>query len=322
MIPDTFNHDAPGNTPSDGTMFTLFNRLPVELRLKIWEAALPGPRVVNIREKRLKKPRQPEREHIEETSPDFDLPTFSRYNPVGLTSDSEAPSLLFTCRESYNVASKFYVLSFTQATSIPETYFDFHKDTLYLRYDTFTLLERDDAFLGDWLDDWFDDFIGELECTHDSYNLRRVQNLALLLEPSRHTDCHGILAFILGIFGNVRKLTLVVRHFDQEEDGQGDIQFIEPINVTETCHNYETFSTKPSQNQDVLEVPLDANFVSAVDLERCLEETRQFLNEGGEDGDLVELPLPQVEYKSAVTGALKKYLDYLRDRHQQKITEG
>jgi hypothetical protein len=38
-------------------MFTLFNRLPIELRLKIWEAALPDPRVINIREKRLRKTR-------------------------------------------------------------------------------------------------------------------------------------------------------------------------------------------------------------------------------------------------------------------------
>ncbi|KUJ08841.1 uncharacterized protein LY89DRAFT_690819 [Mollisia scopiformis] len=83
MIPDTFKHDSPGKTPSGGTMFTLFNRLPMELRLKIWEAALPGPRVVNIREKRLKRSRQ-----AEETFPG--LATFSRDNLVGLTSDSKA----------------------------------------------------------------------------------------------------------------------------------------------------------------------------------------------------------------------------------------
>jgi hypothetical protein len=49
------NHDDPTSMFLSGLTFTIFNRLPIELRPKIWEAALPDPRVINIREKRLRK---------------------------------------------------------------------------------------------------------------------------------------------------------------------------------------------------------------------------------------------------------------------------
>jgi hypothetical protein len=272
-------------------MFTLFNRLPIELRLKIWEAALPDPRVINIREKRSKKTR------------------LGR-DMVAVASDTKAPSVLFACRESYSVASKFYIPSFAFADSIPETYFDFQRDTLYLRFDTFALLS--------W-DDWFSGTMDELEYLYDSANLKRVQNVAVLLDPNPDQITNiarpSRLANILFLFGNVKNLTLVLGHFDQEGDDQGDILLIEPIDVAKTCHSYETISSEPSQRQDVLDVPLNTNFVSMAELERSLEEWKRLLEEDSDkDEDLVQLPVPQIEYKSAVTAGLKRHLDYLRNR--------
>ncbi|KAG4414940.1 hypothetical protein IFR04_011917 [Cadophora malorum] len=271
-------------------MFELFNRLPIELRLKIWEAALPGPRVVNIREKRLKKTRRGR-------------------DMVALTSDTKAPSVLFACRESYSVASKFYMPSFAFADSIPETYFDHQRDILYLRFDTFALLPYDDLVSCT---------IDELEYLYDSANLR-VQNLAVLLDPDpdqiTNMARHDTLANILFLFGNVKNLTLVLGHFDQEGDDQGDILLMEPIDVTKTCHNYETMFLEPSQRQDVLDVPLNTHFVSPDELEGCLENWRRLQEEdSGEGEDLVSLPMPQIEYKSAVTGRLKRNLDCLKNR--------
>jgi hypothetical protein len=51
------------------------------------------------------------------------------------------------------------------------------------------------------------------------------------------------------------------------------------------------------------------------ELERSLEECKWLLEEDSDkDEDLVYLPAPEIEYKSAVTGGLKRHLDYLRNR--------
>ena len=298
MTPAPSNHDDPTSTSSHALMFTLFNRLPIELRLKIWEAALPDPRVVNIREKRLRK-----------TRPGRDM--------VAVTSDTKAPSVLFACRESYSAASKFYIPSFAFSDSIPETYFDFQRDTLYLRFDTFALFPWDDCY---------SQTMDELECLYDSANLKRVQNLAVFLDPDpdqiTNTAKPGRLANILVLFGNVKNLTLILGHFDQEGDDQGDILLMEPIDVTKTYHNYENISREPSQHRDVLDAPLNTNFVSTAELGRSLGDWKRLLEEDNDqDEDLGSLPMPQIEYKSAVTGRLKRNLDYLRNRRQQSIVE-
>lgn len=121
------------------------------------------------------------------------------------------------------------------------------------------------------------------------------------------------LANILFLFGNVKNLTVVLGHFDQEGDDQGDILLMEPIDVAKTCYNYETIPSETSQRQDELDVSLNTNFVSTAELERALEKWKRLLEEEHIEGNnLAYLPVPQVEYKSAVTGGLKHHLDYLR----------
>ncbi|KAF4630007.1 hypothetical protein G7Y89_g8135 [Cudoniella acicularis] len=194
MTPAISNSDDPTSTSSHGPIFTLFNRLPIELQLKIWEAALPDPRVINIREQRLRKTRRGR-------------------DMVGVTSDTKAPSVLFACRDSYSIASKFYIPSFSFADSIPETYFDHQRDTLYLRCDTFALFSYYD---------YFSETMDELEYLYDSANLKRVQNLAVLLDPDpdqvMNTGTPDRLANILFLFGNIKNLTLVLGHFYREGD--------------------------------------------------------------------------------------------------------
>ncbi|KAH8595078.1 hypothetical protein B0O99DRAFT_158032 [Bisporella sp. PMI_857] len=289
MAPAVSNHHDATSTSSHGLMFTIFNQLPTELRLKIWEAALPDPRVINIRQKELRKRR-----------PGYDI--------MGVTSDTKTPSVLLACRESYSVSSKFYTPSFAPAGSIPETYFDLQRDTLYLRFDTFALISDGD---------WYGNTMDELGWLYDSANLKRVQNLAVLLDPDpdqiTNTATPSKLATILFLFGNVKNLIVVLSHFDREGDDQGDILFMEPIDVANTCYNYETISSETSQRQDELEVSLNTNFVSTAELEKALEEWRRLSEEAHiEDNNVSHLPVPQVEYKSAVARGLKHHLDYLR----------
>lgn len=121
----------------------------------------------------------------------------------------------------------------------------------------------------------------------------------------------------------------MVGHFNRENDNEGDIIFIEAIDVVKTCQDYEAFSPKPTPLHELLETPLAVDLVSTDELERCLEEKRQmnhvfkqeFLEEGVEYGEMGDIPMPHIEYRSVVTGGLKSYLDRLREEYQQKIEE-
>ncbi|KUJ10577.1 uncharacterized protein LY89DRAFT_760559 [Mollisia scopiformis] len=290
--------NGPTKMPLDNPMFTLFNRLPTELRLKIWEAARPGPRVVNIKERLVERNGQP---------------TWALWSP------SKAPSPLFACRESHHVALKFFVPCFAFASSIPETYFDFRTDTCYLRFDAFA----DDCA------DVFEFFIQRLERIYDTDHVRQVQNLAVLLNPEDVSARVYQLAQILSFFGSIQKLTVVVGHFDREEDDQGDILFIEAIDVTKTIQNYEALSQEPPQFHETMETPLAMDLISPAELESSLENRRHFnriltqerIEEGREVEDLGDIPMPHIEYKSVITGSLKSRLDSLREEYRQKIKE-
>lgn len=240
---------------------------------------------------------------------------------LALWSPSKAPPTLFACRESHQVTSKFFVPSFAFASSIPEIYFDFRVDTLYLRFDTFVFDDTNETEFGY--------FIDELESICDTDQVGKVRNLAVFLDPKDIGARNYQLAWILRWFGNIQKLTIVVGHFNRENDDEGDIIFIEAIDVIKTCQNYEAFSPKPPALHELLETPLAVDLVSTDELERCLEEKRQMnrvfkqelMEEGVETREMGDIPMPHIEYKSVVTGGLKSYLDSLREEYQRKIEE-
>lgn len=89
-------YDGPKTASLGSLFFTLFNELPIEIRLQIWTAALPGPRVINIREKRPAGQTKDEEDD----------------NDLFLSSDSKAPSMLFACKESRDVALEYYTPRF------------------------------------------------------------------------------------------------------------------------------------------------------------------------------------------------------------------
>lgn len=105
-------------------LFPNFPRLPKELRDAIWEFAVLEPRVVPLRRRRLRADSE------EEVNPDRNLGLW------GFKCDLPPPSILFVNRESHEVASRYYSKAFPciryNHTSIPETIFDFERDTLYL----------------------------------------------------------------------------------------------------------------------------------------------------------------------------------------------
>lgn len=138
--------------------FPQFSRMPKEIRLLIWEMALPDPRVVTIESKPMKKAA------ADESSRGF----FEFMSPIGITSDSSPPHILLACREAFSVVSKFYEPVFCIFNSFPETYFNFDLDTVYLNSDLFEL-----------------DLMDSMSLIADQENLQQVHHLAILLDASR-----------------------------------------------------------------------------------------------------------------------------------------
>ena len=104
---DILNH----LNPSFATRtFLLFTSLPYELRAQIWQLALPGPRVIEIRNR---------------------AGYFENLHCTQIYSICRIPVLLHTCRESREVALKYYALSFSITNFPPQIYVDFSVDTIY-----------------------------------------------------------------------------------------------------------------------------------------------------------------------------------------------
>ena len=284
--------DGQNNAPAGSPTFTLFDRLPLEIRLQIWEAALPGPRII----------------HLEKWQASFDRSI--TFNVLEISSNTKAPSMLFANRESRLVASQCYIPSFAFEGSTTKTYFNFQMDTLYFRLDTLDEMHE------------LDSAVKDVESVYDTEQIFRVRNIAILSQDPEHygaTHC----AQCLGCFTNIQKFTLVIGHFARENDDKGDILFIEPIDVFDTCRNYENFALQPEKPHEELEVFLPVILVSTAKLETSLDEVRQQKWERieQENADRGDVPMPQIEYKSAVTSGLKKYLDDLRAGYQRRLAE-
>ena len=97
--------------------FALFSLLPTELRLKIWNLNLPGPRIVPI--------------HYTYTSSDSTTPTPHDGFMVGCTSIAQIPANLHTNHESRREALRSYELSFKLQYSQAKAFFNPTIDVLY-----------------------------------------------------------------------------------------------------------------------------------------------------------------------------------------------
>ncbi|CZR62991.1 uncharacterized protein PAC_12888 [Phialocephala subalpina] len=165
--------------------FHVFTQLPKELRVLIWEAAMPDPRVIHLRYQ----------------------------GDRGLKSRTPVPTLLFVCRESFEVMSRYYTKSFGTVLWSASTWFNFQKDTLYID----NQLKKHLPYL-------------YLDTIH-------VQNLAIYSEASRteglyrwgdhHMPMELLLHKALRLFPNVQKLTIITFQY---LDHKGlDIIFKEPF---------------------------------------------------------------------------------------------
>jgi hypothetical protein len=112
-------HIQPSQKDMRSKHFVFFPRLPAELRRIIWLFAIPGPRTITIFSQK----------EAFVTNADG----HAACNPsIPAKSNSKAPALLHTNRESRDVALKFYSLAFKEHLNQRPVYFRFSTDTLYM----------------------------------------------------------------------------------------------------------------------------------------------------------------------------------------------
>jgi hypothetical protein len=147
---------SPEPTSTTTPTFTLFPKLPPELRLKICKLALPNSRVIMIRKPYCKLKAQHPHHHCRDKS-------------------LAPPHLLHVNRECREVALKYYNLAFADYLHNP-VYFDFSRDFLCFEDSIVTCLF---TCIDVWIDIWKPKSTiqpprsGPIECS-------KVRNLALL----------------------------------------------------------------------------------------------------------------------------------------------
>lgn len=104
--------------------FPKFNELPPELRIKIWQAAMPAARTVVVQ-----SPFASRREEPAPTSLDGALPL--QDSAETWRSNTQIPALLHVSAEARHEALKHYQLSLAAGEHQPRIYVDFSRDTIF-----------------------------------------------------------------------------------------------------------------------------------------------------------------------------------------------
>lgn len=108
--------------------FTNFKDLPPELRIKIWQHAITGPRTVIV-ESPFTRPPKPMPRSLEDAL--SRACTEDTVNEDTWWSRTAIPSLLHVNTEARHEALKHYQLSLGAGTAQPKVYVDFSRDTLF-----------------------------------------------------------------------------------------------------------------------------------------------------------------------------------------------
>lgn len=259
-----------------------FPRLPIEIRLSIWEFSFPGPRILKIIERPLKmtftdwwKGEAPD-EYAnwqnwmtrikapgdEDTELGKSMVSVSKwvenYNVIfGRTSNSVIPAMLLACKESHMSASKFYKRAFFASSGAikgPGTFVDFERDTIYIDLETLTwkgitepIAETDTE--GGSPKASIEKRLEEV-ITFGDYD--KVKHLAIPLffddkfvgHPSYRLNVHTRVLCQSVFFPQAEDLTLVVNDDIEYSRNDNDLAFIDTIDVQGSISAYNRFGSK------------------------------------------------------------------------------
>jgi hypothetical protein len=259
------------HSPKSGA-FPLFSKLPIEIRMMIWKYALPGPRIVDIRLLALKKTQSEwDEEHGQGVDPysymwdemltglgsgemyniEHDHQPDGKPALIGARSYCRNPSIIFVNKEAHEVAAKNYQKAFSSTASVPETYFDFENDTLYIPYPKLNAR----AVAAQGLQRTMLSNLRKL----DPKDTIKVKKLAILPFPgmlSHRLLEDEVAELLLSVFPNVEIFTIVADHHDgckYKFIDRSPISFVEPVEIHDTFNSYWT--TTIPENVEVFDIP-------------------------------------------------------------------
>jgi hypothetical protein len=332
--------DTPATVPSS---FPKFNSLPQEIRITIWEIALPPPRIIHI-ESRDRKFYQCYRvrsdtaidalnprgiptffydyEYSDERPDDSTASRFERFyntrvDKFRFATPSPPPAILYVCHESQQVALKHHSRIFGTRYSPPGVYFDYKKDILFLdwgfprwpghvyRPEGFPRLELAQVrYLA------IEAFLS-LEHGHIFLNLLGGGNP--LASQFRCQDTEDFLAMILSYFPNLEKLTVSATNHSRLDRGELCFMPLFPKQIEDADadedgdHHEDDFET---EDKELLRCFRDSFETEnkLFDLEKlhCYREQRMANKENGLS------PLPQIDCQIITTPATRQTLQKMR----------
>lgn len=197
-------------------MFPLFSHLPIELRLQIWETALPSTGVLEIKEKLVRK------SSCDQGARSKSGATSSRHPYRDVTRETRIvhTSKLFANIESHQAAVQYDLRTAAIRGSSLEASLDFDADTIYLRFNLGRKFETDD---------WLDDMMQKLETLAQSEDFAHVRKLAVLLQLDGISEtCHSQLSRIWRWFIHLGDFRVVVKHFDEGIGEKAVVVYVEP----------------------------------------------------------------------------------------------
>lgn len=291
----------------------------------IWEHFLPGPRLVSIQFQDLKL-----RSHewlrckdaddlslkgngILETDIFGIMREMAGHTIQGVTSIAPIPTILFqVCKESKEVALRHYTRAFSTTFADAFTYFDFDQDTLYLRPD---VIDKD-------VHHSFHEMYTIILKLTDREELRKVKNLALLVDDELNEDAQGAhgpsvdgtlmygVGRCLSFFGGVQNLSIVVSNDDPENESPDDpsLSLIEPIDIYDAYRVYNCNNPIPWENCDVEILHLETEWAEISP--RQLQEWKAL-----DDRDEPAWEIPQIiECKITIAAEVLEELNRLKQR--------
>ncbi|TGO44144.1 hypothetical protein BCON_0588g00010 [Botryotinia convoluta] len=350
-----------------GKTFTPFRKLPLELRLMIWGLAKPAGRIIelNLLERSTIKeewnlaryPQAPDQSDHAENGDE----NLVRYNKLwGFKSNASIPALLLACRESHEVASKWYprvfqcyadnpqILQFPPAiqgpgsVSLPQTYFNFEEDTLFITPDTFR--PRYNAE-NDEVSRRLDNrarvpgpiMSGVSRLVYDP-DFSRIENLAIQLtsnEWNLHWDAHAewLARCLERGFRDLKTLTIVVDHHVlsprwretqgvkmSKEDRANLVYTDKLIDVQDACRFYHPDRpilehekrkwTKPKPN---------ASYFTQSHIRKLTQHMMGVLREEHIKAGKLMWDLPEIQFKIVLPTKIKANLHRNMQRYKKKF---
>ncbi|KAK0105477.1 hypothetical protein ONS95_004158 [Cadophora gregata] len=334
--------------------FTCFQKLPLEVRLLIWEAALPGPRLVSICQRRLRKTFLDYKEekgydwppmHDTEWNEDDelseeqeeerrnarrdvclalvdwfdvydDMNLFWQMNLLCIASNCSPPNITYVCHEAYRVVARYYTKAFAYPDTLPGAYINLDNDILYLREEDFSLMS---TFEGSSL--ILQGLKGHFAIT-DIESLERVRSLAVKVsERNQPLPQEDFLCKLLEIFKGVEEISIVARDYntmvirDYPPDPAGQECLIDPVDASGAIRAYST-SRQRLLAGSLVEVNLPLHW-SAEWLKQSAELAKQTWEASREPAS--SRRFPNIRVVNIVPQRLKRDLDQAKALYEQAL---